>query len=178
MTSRLRNLLLLIALCNLVSCAAPQAHEGSPPQEVSSVQELLISNWELAELGDAAAQYMLAVAFNDGIMPHRDVSMALKWLRLSADQGDADAQIRLGLEYNHGSSVPKNNVMAYMWLILAERRCTIYAGGLRRALEKKLSQEQVEQAWNLARNWKEKSSGVRILEKIRGYRWACAKYDS
>ncbi len=176
MMSRQRKLFMLAVFLNLVSCATPQeTHPASPFDRVSSAKELLLWNWDLAERGDAAAQYMLAMAFNYGITPHKDDSIALKWLRRAAEQGNADAQIQMGLEYNRGLSVPKDNVIAGMWFILAERRCDKLAGRFRQALEKKLTQDQIAQAHDLALNWKEQNTGVKIMEKMRGYTSKCER---
>ena len=51
----------------------------------------------LAEQGNAFAQCNLGVAYANGYGVTEDVSEAVKWFRLAAEQGDAEARINLRL---------------------------------------------------------------------------------
>jgi hypothetical protein len=73
----------------------------------------------LADEGDARAQYLLGVIYQDGRGTPRDGLEALKWFRLAAAQGDADAQFSLGLTYAEGRGVPKDDAEAAEWYRLA-----------------------------------------------------------
>ena len=70
---------------------------------------------ELAEKGDAIAQYNLGVCYRDGNGVSKDSVEAVKWFRKAADQGDAEAQNNLGDCYYDGEGVLKDPVEAVKW---------------------------------------------------------------
>lgn len=73
-------------------------------------------NWlPLAEQGNAAAQYNVALLYEDGLGVAQNYARAAHWYRLSAEQGDVDAQFSLGLMYNVGRGVPQDHVQAVYW---------------------------------------------------------------
>jgi len=57
-----------------------------------------------AEAGDADAQYLLGLAFDEGRGGTEDDVEAARWYALAAEQGHAAAQNNLGLLYHAGSS--------------------------------------------------------------------------
>jgi TPR repeat protein len=67
---------------------------------------------ELAEKGDAVAQYNLAVLYTDGDGVLKDAVEGVKWFRKSAEQGLAEAQYNLGVCYRDGVGVLKDPVEA------------------------------------------------------------------
>ena len=74
---------------------------------------------EEANAGDAVAQQILGVAYDDGQgVPEDDVE-AVKWYRLAALQGVADAQYELGMMYYNGTGVPQDYAEAAKWFRLA-----------------------------------------------------------
>ena len=78
----------------------------------------------LAERGNAFAQFMLGFIYLTGMRGHKSVvqqdsAEAAKWLGLAAEQGNALSQLSLGALYFKGNGVPKNYVQAYMWSELA-----------------------------------------------------------
>ena len=74
---------------------------------------------ELAEQGDARAQYNLGVMYANGDGVPQDQAEAVRWYRLAAEQGHASAQFNLGARYYNGEGVPANNVTAHMWFNIA-----------------------------------------------------------
>ena len=72
-----------------------------------------------AELGDAHAQYLLGVKYENGKGVDQIYEIAVKWHTLAANQGHADAQFSLGAMYNHGNGVPKNFKTSMKWYLLA-----------------------------------------------------------
>ena len=85
---------------------------------------------QLAEQGDAAAQYRLGTMYKEGKGVLRSDDMACQWyakaaaqghdaglnvLKQLAEQGDADAQYRLGTMYKEGKSMPQDSNMACQW---------------------------------------------------------------
>ena len=73
----------------------------------------------LAEQGDAGAQNILGLMYDQGEGVTQDYVEAVRWHRLAAEQGDADAQNNLGYRYSFGEGVPQDYVLAHMWFNIA-----------------------------------------------------------
>lgn len=71
---------------------------------------------ELAEQGDADAQYYLGLMYNSGEGILQDYATAVKWYELSAEQGFSGAQYNLGFAYATGEGVVNDMTLAYMWI--------------------------------------------------------------
>ena len=69
----------------------------------------------LAEQGDANAQYALGVMFDTGEGVPQDYAEALKWYRRAAEQGNDDAQNSLGNMFDSGEGVPQDYAEAMRW---------------------------------------------------------------
>ena len=69
-----------------------------------------------AEQGDAKAQCMLGVCYDNGQGVSQDYAEAVKWYRKAAEQGDAMAQYNLGVCYYNGQGVSQNYAEAVKWL--------------------------------------------------------------
>ena len=112
--------------------------------------------WKLAaEQGNAKAQYNLGVMYETGQEVTKDLKEAGKWFRLSAEQGYADSQYNLGVMYAQGKGVPQDYVLSYMWFKLAGSNG--YRDGskiIKNDIKWKMSFKQIEEAQQLARNWK------------------------
>jgi TPR repeat protein len=70
----------------------------------------------LAEGGDPAAQFNIAMMYVRGEGVERDLQQAANWFRKSAEQGRVDAQARLGALYAHGQGVQQDFGEAARWL--------------------------------------------------------------
>lgn len=70
---------------------------------------------EMAEKGDAEAQYNLAIMYRQGKGVKQDTKLALKWFEKSAAQGLASAEYYLGHLYDSGDGVPRDPVIAVGW---------------------------------------------------------------
>jgi hypothetical protein len=70
---------------------------------------------ELAEKGDAIAQFNLGDCYDNGQVVLKDPVEAVKWYRKSAEQGVAQAQYKFGYCYYHGVGVLKDPVEAVKW---------------------------------------------------------------
>ena len=75
----------------------------------------------LAEAGEAEAQYALGTAYSDGLALARDYRRAADWYESAARQGHVRAQFSLGFLYYHGAgeaegAVPRNAAQALRWL--------------------------------------------------------------
>ncbi|MBM3504914.1 MAG: sel1 repeat family protein [Alphaproteobacteria bacterium] len=69
----------------------------------------------LAEQGDAEAQQLLGLMYNEGRGVPQDYAEAAKWLRRAAEQGYAAAQYNLGVMYNENRGVPQDYAEAVKW---------------------------------------------------------------
>ena len=79
-----------------------------------------LAEWRpLAESGDAAAQFNVAMMYARGDGVREDFAEAARWFRLASEQGQANAQARLGGMYARGIGLEKNYPEAARWLTLA-----------------------------------------------------------
>src|ERR1043166_8330845 len=63
---------------------------------------------EMAERGDAKAQYNLRRSYENGSGVRENLSLAINWYRKAAEKGFAPAQYSLGRIYVAGSGVPQD----------------------------------------------------------------------
>ncbi|MBP3298155.1 MAG: SEL1-like repeat protein [Muribaculaceae bacterium] len=70
---------------------------------------------ELAEQGDAWAQYRLGCCYDNGQGVAQSWTEAVKWYRKSAEQGNASAQYNLGVCYENGKGVEQSYAEAVKW---------------------------------------------------------------
>ena len=75
-----------------------------------------------AEVGNALAQYSLALMHRNGLGVRPDFDEALRWYRKAADQGFAPAQASLGAMYEVGQGGPRNPDEAIKWYHLAAKQ--------------------------------------------------------
>ena len=70
---------------------------------------------QLAEQGNAEAQFSLGVMYDNGQGVRQDYAEAVKWYRQAAEQGDAQAQYNLGAMYHNGHGVRRNFHLSKEW---------------------------------------------------------------
>jgi hypothetical protein len=75
---------------------------------------------QLAEEGDATAQFALGARYATGEEVAQDYSTAARWIALAAEQGHVVAQATLGAFYWAGRGVPVDLHKAYFWSVLAQ----------------------------------------------------------
>ncbi|GAB3466554.1 hypothetical protein GCM10027321_32760 [Massilia terrae] len=108
-----------------------------------------------AQQGRADAQYVTGAMYYKGNAVPADEKQAVYWFRKAAEQGHADAQYALGLLYRyHVAGMPQDVVIAYMLWNLSAANGHANAANQRAAVAKQMSQEQIEEAQALSRNWK------------------------
>ena len=128
---------LLIATILLLSSAA----YGQPDFEETKL---------LAEQGNANAQTILGVMYDNGEgVPENDVE-AVKLYRLAAEQGYAPAQNNLGVMYEKGEGVPENDVKAYVWYSVAAAQGDFAARGNRDIVSEQLTRDQKARGQEIA----------------------------
>lgn len=111
-TKMLGSILLLCALVftGIAGANARSGDEGQvTPQVVAQMRQL-------ANQGDAEAQYYMCIIFHEGLGGNRkDMTQAATWCRKAADQGYMDAQTMLGTLYARGQGVEQNMAQARLW---------------------------------------------------------------
>ena len=70
---------------------------------------------QLAEQGNADAQFNLGLMYYDGQGVRQDYAEALRWYRKAAEQGYAKAQYNLGLMYANGHGVHQDFHLSKEW---------------------------------------------------------------
>ena len=80
---------------------------------------------------------------------------AAEWARDAADRGNPDAQYALSMMYFNEHCLPKNLVRALLYISLAAQNNQVpEAGYVRKAIEKKMTAEQIAEARRMVREWK------------------------
>ncbi len=119
---------LCIAIAQTPAQSAPApanapAQVSHPPLTVQDVAALEAA----ATGGDAAAQYKLALAYENGDGVPQDAAKAFEWCKKSADQGNAEAETELGVMYRLGGGVEENKRLAVEWYEKASRQANAIA---------------------------------------------------
>ncbi|HEV3239955.1 MAG TPA: tetratricopeptide repeat protein [Casimicrobiaceae bacterium] len=70
---------------------------------------------QLAERGNAEAQYRVGLMYEFGKGYDADMAQAIIWLRKAAAQGHVAAEVELGVIYTTGDGVPRDYVQAVGW---------------------------------------------------------------
>jgi uncharacterized protein len=104
--------------------------------------------------GDALAQLLLGLMYDEGKGTSQDFVESVKWYRRSAELRNASAQNNLGFMYAQGQGVLKDYVIAHMWFNLSFSNGSKNGLEGREMLEEKMSPSQIEKAQDMARNWK------------------------
>jgi TPR repeat protein len=97
--------------------SAPKAATASPPAE--TMKELPTAvQWyvELAEKGDADAQYNLGTIYETGFGVPIDERKAAAWYKKAANQEHRDAQLKLGLLYVLGKGTRQSEIKGARWV--------------------------------------------------------------
>jgi TPR repeat protein len=112
-------------------------------------------HYKAAQQGKADAQYVVGAMYYTGNAVPQDEKLAVQWFHKAAEQGHPDAQYALGLMYrSHVAGLPQDVVLAYMLWNLAAASGHKNAVQQRAALTRQMSEEQIEEAQALSRNWK------------------------
>jgi TPR repeat protein len=112
-------------------------------------------HYKAAVQGKADAQYVIGAMYYTGNAVPQDQKLAVQWFRKAAEQGHPDAQHALGLMYRyHVAGMPQDLVIAYMLWNLAAANGHRNSIEQRASLARQMTQEQVDEAQALSRNWK------------------------
>ncbi len=69
----------------------------------------------LSEQGHREAQFLMGIAYSNGLGVHVDMGQAVHWYRRAAVQGHMEAQYNLGVAYSMGSGVALDASQAAGW---------------------------------------------------------------
>jgi uncharacterized protein len=115
-----------------------------------------------ADAGEVRAEDMLGLMYFNGKGSPQDYDKAAKWFQKAADKGDADAQFNLGIMCAEGKGIKQNYIQAHMWFSLsaADLKGSVHDKAVlsRDTISKKMTPQQIEEAQNLAKEWKPKGA--------------------
>ncbi len=119
---------MLTAVAVLVAAPAWADFEAGAEAYVRGDYTIALKEWRpLAEQGNATAQSILGLLYENGKgLPHDDAE-AIRWYRLAAEQGHAGGQFSLGVMYDEGRGVLQDYKQAVQWYRLAAEQG--HAGG-------------------------------------------------
>lgn len=102
--------------------AAPVEPKSDAPaaQKTLQLTPTLDQERELAQKGDATAQFAVGVHYATGDGVKQDYTQAVHWFGLAAEQGHVGAQETLGAYYWAARGVPQDLTKAYFWSLLAQ----------------------------------------------------------
>lgn len=107
-----------------------------------------------AEQGNTEAESFLGFLFYYGMGAPQSYTEAMSWYRKAAEAGNVKAQSSLGMMFVNGQGVSQDLVQAYKWLKLAELAGEADAGSKLRAVEEKMTEQQINEGKALVQNWK------------------------
>jgi TPR repeat protein len=93
---------------------------GSSDDQPLACDEILTTNLERANRGDAAAQRVLAGIYANGYCVDKDYGVAISWYEKAAQQDDGESMLALANIYARGYGVPPDLEQTLKWLELAE----------------------------------------------------------
>ncbi|TVM32259.1 sel1 repeat family protein [Oceanidesulfovibrio marinus] len=113
---------LMLAAFALLALSAPTHaetdaySEGLAAFEQGDYAETLTIIEPLARDGDAKAQALLAVMYDNGLGVSQSQEEAARWYGFAAAQGDAYSQHMLGRMYHLGRGVPQDDELSARWM--------------------------------------------------------------
>ena len=116
-----KNKFLLAFLCSFcITFGVSADYFDGQRAYASGDYEVAINEWtQVAEDGNARAQYNLGWMHANGRGVAQDFKEAIKWYTKSAEQGNVNAQYNLGNLYLRGQGATQNDNLAFSWFIKA-----------------------------------------------------------
>ncbi len=152
----------VLALALIDTAIAGPFEDGQAAYRRDDYTEAVRLWGQLADEGNASAQFSLGQMYYIGQGVRRDNAQANAWFRKAADQGFAYAQFDLGVAYEDGGlGVPQDYALAHMWFNLASSPATNadlrqMAVQNRDQVAAKMTPAQIAEAWRLACEWRPK----------------------
>ena len=115
----------------------------------------LAAEWfrKAADQGLPSAQYYLGHMYDTGEGVEKNPELAVQFYQKAAEQGNPMAQTNLGVAYIAGEGVKQDIILAYVWFSLAASQGLTTALENRNELKKEMSEELVENAQRLTREY-------------------------
>ena len=85
------------------------------PAFLQAGDQLFADTLQLAEKGDAEAQFSLGLIYDTGRADKRNPEKAIYWFTQAAEAGIAGACLYLGIKYEFGTGVQQNRSQAQYW---------------------------------------------------------------
>jgi len=104
---------------NVSSASKLQTSAAKTPAPIVADAKGLVGLRQLAEQGDATAQFAMGVRYATGDEVAQSYPEAVRWFSMAAEQGHIKAQGTLGAYYQFGRGVPEDLNKAYFWAVLA-----------------------------------------------------------
>jgi hypothetical protein len=124
-------------------------HLVNQPAQAKALPELR----QLAERGDADAQWQIGVRYHNGEGVPQDDVQAVQWYLRAAEQGNVAAQSALGSYYWAGTGAPRDLSKAYMWSEIALAGGDENSKSKLEGLASQMTQSQVSAARQQAEEW-------------------------
>ena len=116
MQEKLRLRSLIAMLCLLVVPVWAQDHNNDLEVIQPADFATSLGKWrQMAEQGQAVAQYNLGIIYEYGRDVRQNDVEAVRWYRKSSEQGVSVAQYKLGIMYDNGWGVPPSDTEAVKW---------------------------------------------------------------
>jgi len=160
-------IMMILLLFAAPAFAEEEAALPSPRSATTSGPQDLI---DLAEDGNVMAQFILGDIFSKGKAGvDKDLDVAQAWFTRAAASDHRFAMIRLAAVYK----AKGEHVQAYKWYDLAldrfedEETPHAYLENRQDELTKKMTEEEIDQAEDLARKWRPKNTSAKDTARIR-----------
>jgi TPR repeat protein len=125
---------------------------------------------QLANQGDAQAQYFIGVMYVKGRGITQNITESMKWFRKAAEQGDAKAQYELGERHECGCGISLNTSEAVKWYRMAAKQGHAkaqYILGVMYEIGKGVEKNYVNaQMWNILASAQGHSDAKRNLSSL------------
>jgi TPR repeat protein len=118
----MRKLLVLIALIFAHTAWSGDMEDGWAAYDRKDYATAFTKFRSAAQLGNAAAQALVGMMYDEGIGVAQDYKEAVRWYQLAAQQGYADAQYNLGIMYKDGQGITQDYKEAVRWYKLAAQQ--------------------------------------------------------
>jgi TPR repeat protein len=122
MENAMRRLLIVVALVFAHPAVAGDFEDGVAAYQRKDYATTLAKFRSAAQQGNAAAQALVGMMYNEGLGIAQDYKEAERWYRLAAQQGYADAQYNLGVMYKDGQGVAQDYKEAVRWWRMAAKQ--------------------------------------------------------
>ncbi|HEU5336608.1 MAG TPA: PilZ domain-containing protein [Terriglobales bacterium] len=110
---------------------------------------------QLAERGDADAQFELGAKYATGEGTAQDYAQAVNWFRRAADAGQVLAAATLAAYYRAGQGVSRDDVSAYTWSAIARQEGDLASKHRLAVLRSRMTRAQISQAEARAAAWQQ-----------------------